>query len=142
MALTNLRGEPGRHALSLDLQVPLLLELALEEVNPLLGIGALLVSHVTLRAEPLHSPKQIILLLLYSLRLHGVHARPLNQSCELLLGLMSMLASIRLPNSKVGQLPAGRGKLSHHLTCGSELLGQPLMQLRLFSKASQMSFSR
>ena len=63
LALTDLRGEPGGHALGLNLQVPLLLKLALEEVDPLLGVGALLASQVALRVEPLHDPEQIVLLL-------------------------------------------------------------------------------
>jgi hypothetical protein len=42
--LTNLHGKPGSHALGLNLQVPLPLKLTLEEIDPLLGVGALLVS--------------------------------------------------------------------------------------------------
>jgi hypothetical protein len=38
LALTNIRGEPGRHTLDLDLQVPLDVKLALEEGSLLLGI--------------------------------------------------------------------------------------------------------
>jgi hypothetical protein len=38
LALTNLHGEPGKHTLSLDLQVPLNVKLALEEGGLLLGI--------------------------------------------------------------------------------------------------------
>jgi hypothetical protein len=44
LALTNLHGKPGSHALGLNLQVPLPLKLTLEEIDPLLGVGALLVS--------------------------------------------------------------------------------------------------
>ena len=44
LALTDLRGKPGGHALSYNLQVPLPLKLILEVVNLLLSIGALLAS--------------------------------------------------------------------------------------------------
>ena len=63
LALTNLCGELGGHALGRNLQDPLLLKLFLEEVNPLLGIDMLLASQVPLHAEPLYGPEQIILLL-------------------------------------------------------------------------------
>jgi hypothetical protein len=63
LELTNLHGEPGSHALGLNLQVPLLLKLALEEVDLLLGIGALPESQATLRVEPLYGLEQVILLL-------------------------------------------------------------------------------
>ena len=52
LALTDLRGEPGGHALGRNLQVLLPLKLTLEEVDPLLGVGALLMSLVTLRVDP------------------------------------------------------------------------------------------
>ena len=61
--MTDLHGEPSEHALDHNLQVPLPLKLTLEEVDPLLGIGALLSSQVTLHAEPLYGPEQIVLLL-------------------------------------------------------------------------------
>ena len=44
LALIDLHGEPGGHALSCNLQVPLPLKLILKVVDPLLTIGALLVS--------------------------------------------------------------------------------------------------
>ena len=44
MALTNLRSEPVGHAINYNLQVPLLLKLILEVVDPLLRVGALLAS--------------------------------------------------------------------------------------------------
>ena len=44
LALTDLRSEPDAHALSCNLQVPLPLKLILKVVDPLLTIGALLVS--------------------------------------------------------------------------------------------------
>jgi hypothetical protein len=59
---------------------------------------------------------------------------PLDQGYELLLGLAGMLTGVRLPDSKVGQLLAGGGKLSRLSMSGSELLGQPLTQLCLFGK--------
>ena len=55
MTLTDLHGEPDGHALGLNLQVPLLLKLALEEVDPPLGVA--------LCSEPLYGLEQIILLL-------------------------------------------------------------------------------
>ena len=63
MALTDLHGEPGRHALGYNLQVPLLLKLILEVVDPLLSVGALLASQVNPRAELLYGPEQIVPLL-------------------------------------------------------------------------------
>ena len=57
--LTDLRGEPSGHALDRNLQVPLPLKLTLEEVDPLLGIDALLTSQFMLRAEPLYGLEQI-----------------------------------------------------------------------------------
>ena len=63
LALIDLPGEPDRHTLSLNLQVLLPLKLTLEEVDPLLGIGALLSSQVMLHAEPLYGLEQIVLLL-------------------------------------------------------------------------------
>ena len=57
LALTDLHGELGGHALSYNLQVPLPLKLILEVVGPLLSIGALLASQVNLRAELLYGPK-------------------------------------------------------------------------------------
>ena len=54
--MTNLRGEPSRHAIDRSLQVSLPLKLTLEEVDPLLGIDALLASQVTLHVtEPTKS---------------------------------------------------------------------------------------
>ena len=44
MALLDLRGEPGGHALGYNLQVPLPPELILEVVDPLLSDGAFLAS--------------------------------------------------------------------------------------------------
>ena len=121
LALTDLRGEPSGHALDNNLQVPLLLKLTLEEVDPLLGVGVLLASQVTLRAEPLYGLEQIILLLPWPLGLRAVRACPLAQGHEPLLSLVGIIASILLPNSEVGQLLGGGGKLSHLLTGGSEL---------------------
>ena len=63
LALTDLRGEPRGQALDYNLQVPLPLKLNLEEVDLLLGIGALLQSQVTLHVDSLYGPKQIIPLL-------------------------------------------------------------------------------
>jgi hypothetical protein len=60
LALTDLHGEPDSHTLSLNLQAPLLLKLALKEVDPLPSVGALLESRVMLHAEPLYGPEQII----------------------------------------------------------------------------------
>jgi hypothetical protein len=51
---------------------------------------------------------------------------PLNQGHELLLGLASIIASVCLLGSEVGQLLARGGKLSHLSMSGSELFGQPL----------------
>ena len=64
LALTDLRGEPGGHALGCNLQVPLPLKLILEVVDPLLRVGTLLVSQVNPHAELLYGPEQIIPLLL------------------------------------------------------------------------------
>ena len=61
LALTDLHGELGEHALDQNLQVPLPLKLTLEEVNPLLGVGVLLASQVTLCVEPLFGLEQTIL---------------------------------------------------------------------------------
>ena len=61
--LTDLHGEPSEHTLDCNLQVPVPLKLTLEEVDPLLGVGALLASQVTLHVEPLYGPEQIIPLL-------------------------------------------------------------------------------
>ena len=44
LALLDLHGEPGGHALGCNLQVPLPLKLILEVVDPLLSISALLAS--------------------------------------------------------------------------------------------------
>ena len=44
LALIDLRGESGEHALGCNLQVPLPLKLILEVVYPLLSVSALLVS--------------------------------------------------------------------------------------------------
>ena len=63
VALTDLCGEPGGHALGHDLQVPLPLKLTLEEVDPLLGIGVLLMSQIKLCVEPLYGLEQIVPLL-------------------------------------------------------------------------------
>ena len=63
LVLTSHRGEPGGHALGHNLQVPLPLKLTLEEVDPLLGIGAFLASQVTVRAKLLYALEQIIQLL-------------------------------------------------------------------------------
>jgi hypothetical protein len=69
------------------------------------------------------------------LSLCSAHSHPLNYGVELLLGLMGMIMSVRLLDSKAGQLLAIRGKLSHLPMSGSELLGQPLTQSRLLGKA-------
>ena len=63
LALSDLRGKPGRHDFGHNLQVSLPLKLTLEEVDPLLGIGVLLASQVTLCVEPLYGLEQIIPLL-------------------------------------------------------------------------------
>ena len=42
--------------------------------------------------------------------------------------------SVLLSDLEVGHLPSGRGKLSHLLTGGSELCGQPLTPPHLLSK--------
>ena len=44
LALTDLRSEPGGHALGYNLQVPLKLKLILEVVDPLLSVSVLLAS--------------------------------------------------------------------------------------------------
>jgi len=44
LALTDLHGEPGEHALGCNLQVPLPLKCTLDVVGPLLGDGMLLAS--------------------------------------------------------------------------------------------------
>ena len=59
---------------------------------------------------------------------------PLDQGHELLPGFTGIIASILLPDSEVGQLLGGGGKLSHLLMGGSELCGQPLTPLRLFGE--------
>ena len=63
LALTDLRREPGGHALGYNVQVPLPLKLTLKVVDPLLSVGALLASHLSPHAELLYGPEQIILLL-------------------------------------------------------------------------------
>jgi hypothetical protein len=109
--------------------------LALEKGDSMLGINALLASHVALRAEPLCGPKQLVPLPSQPLKLCDVRSHPLNQGRELLLGLAGILTSVCLLDSEVGQLSAGGDKLSHLPMSGSELPGQPLMQLRLFGEA-------
>ena len=47
---------------------------------------------------------------------------------------MGIVMSILLPDSEVGHLSGGKGKLSHLLMGGSELCGQPLTPSRLLSK--------
>ena len=47
---------------------------------------------------------------------------------------MGIIASVLIPDSEVGHLPGGRGKLSHLLTGDSELCGQPLTPPRLLDK--------
>ena len=47
---------------------------------------------------------------------------------------MGIIMSVLLPDSEVGHLLGGRGKLSHLLTGGSELCGQPLTSSHLLSK--------
>ena len=64
LALTDLHGEPNRHALGCNLHVPLPLELLLEVADLLLSIDKLLVSQLSPRAELLYGPEQIIPLLL------------------------------------------------------------------------------
>ena len=59
----DLRGKPGGHTLVHNLQVPLPLKLTLEEVDPLLGVSALLMSLVTLRVDPLYGLEKIVPLL-------------------------------------------------------------------------------
>ena len=63
-ALTDLRGESGDHHFCCNLQVLFFLELTLQEADPLLGVGTLLMSQVTLHAEPLYGLEQVVLLLL------------------------------------------------------------------------------
>ena len=63
LALPDLRGEPGGHALGCNLQVPLPPKLILEVANPLLSDGALLASQLSPYVELLHGPEQIISLL-------------------------------------------------------------------------------
>ena len=63
LALTDLRGEPGGHALGHNLQVPLPLKLILEAVDPLLSVCALLASQVNPHAELLYGLEQIVPLL-------------------------------------------------------------------------------
>ena len=63
MALIDLCGEPGGHALGCNLQVPLPLKLILEVVDSLLSVDMLLASQVNPRAELLYGPKPIIPLL-------------------------------------------------------------------------------
>ena len=63
LALTDLRGEPGGHALGCNLQVPLPPELLLEVADPLLSVSTLLASQVNPRVDLLYDPKQIISLL-------------------------------------------------------------------------------
>ena len=47
---------------------------------------------------------------------------------------MGIIMSVLFPNSEVGHLLGGRGKLSHLLTGGIELCSQPLTPPRLLSK--------
>ena len=47
---------------------------------------------------------------------------------------MGIIASVLLPDSEVGHLSGGRGKLSHLLTGDSELCGQPLTLPSLLEK--------
>ena len=47
---------------------------------------------------------------------------------------MGIITIVLLPNSEVSHLPGYRSKLSHLLTGGSELCGQPLTPLHLLSK--------
>ena len=61
--MTDLRGEFGGHRFHRNLQVLFFPELALQEAEPLLGVGTLLMSQVTLRAKPLYGLEQVILLL-------------------------------------------------------------------------------
>ena len=63
LALTDLHGEPGRHALGYNLQVPLPLKLTLKVVDLLLSVGALLVSQLSPCAELLYILEQIVPLL-------------------------------------------------------------------------------
>ena len=63
LALLDLRGEPSGHALGYNLQVPLPLELLLKVADPLLSVGALLVSQLSPHAELLYGLEQIIPLL-------------------------------------------------------------------------------
>ena len=63
LALLDLHGEPGGHALGCNLQVPLPLGLLLEVADLLLSVGMLLVSQLSPRAELLYGPKQIVPLL-------------------------------------------------------------------------------
>ena len=60
LALTDLHGEPGRHALGCNLQVPLPLKLTLEVVEPLLSVRALLASQLSPRAALLYGPEKVI----------------------------------------------------------------------------------
>jgi hypothetical protein len=90
-----------------------LLNLAQEVTDPLMDISMFL-------PEPRQGLKQLIPLLLNSLSFHGIQVHPLGQNRELLLGLIGMPMSIRLPNSKAGHLLAGRSKLGHLLMSNIE----------------------
>ena len=63
LVLTDLHGEPSRHTLGRNLQVPLPLKLILEVVDLLLSINTFLASLVNPRVEILYGPKQIVSLL-------------------------------------------------------------------------------
>ena len=63
LALTDLLGDPGGHALGYNLQVPLPLKLILKVVDPLLSVSALLASQVNPHVEFLYGLEQIVPLL-------------------------------------------------------------------------------
>ena len=63
MALLDLRGKHGGHALGYNLQVSLPPKLLLEVADPLLSVDVLLASHLSPRAELLYGLEQIVPLL-------------------------------------------------------------------------------
>ena len=92
-------------------------------VDPLLSVGALLVSQLNPHAKLLYDLEQKIPLLMQPFGLHGVRMRPLDKGHELLLSIAGVVSSVLLLDSEVVHLPGGRGKLSHLLTSSSELCG-------------------
>jgi hypothetical protein len=86
--LGHLDGERGSHVLSLNLQLPLLLELTQETVDLLIGVGMLLAGRITLSVESHHGLEQLVPLLLSLLGLraskHALSAKATNFSSGLL----------------------------------------------------------